>query len=288
MKVFAISLFLVFSALAQEDNPHIAVLELQGNNIQQGDIAGLSNMLRTELFKTRKFKVIERGQMDEILKEQKFQMSGCTSQECAVEVGQLLGVQYMVTGSVDKVGSTYLADIRMVNVENGEIHNAVNETCMDCRIDMVLVKTMKSVAAKLAGVSAAPPAPGAEKPVRKPAPPPPVPAWEKAGMTEVEYTEYRKSGLSKAKWQEYNASGMQPGEFKEYQASGLGSAEWTEYKASGQDLETWKRENKPSKTWMWVTGGAAAAVGVVAGVLWVTREEEQPGTMNVHNTITVN
>ena len=59
-------------------------------------------------------------------------MSGCTSQECVVAVGEVLGVQYMVVGSVDKLGRTYLADIRMVDVETGEVINAVNETCKKC------------------------------------------------------------------------------------------------------------------------------------------------------------
>ena len=36
------------------------------------------------------------------MEEQGFQQSGCTSDECAAEVGQLLGVQFMVADPLEK------------------------------------------------------------------------------------------------------------------------------------------------------------------------------------------
>lgn len=60
----------------------------------------LTNRFRDELVTTDKYKVIERGKMDEILQEQAFQQTGCTSDECAVEVDHLFvkswdGVKYV-------------------------------------------------------------------------------------------------------------------------------------------------------------------------------------------------
>ena len=43
--------------------------------------------------------------MEDILKEQGFQQTGCTSDECVVEVGKIIGVQQMVGGSISKVGN---------------------------------------------------------------------------------------------------------------------------------------------------------------------------------------
>ena len=59
--------------------------------------------------------------MESILTEQGFQMSGCTSTECAVEAGKLLGVQKMIGGSVGKLGSLYNLSIRIIDVETGRI-----------------------------------------------------------------------------------------------------------------------------------------------------------------------
>ena len=45
--------------------------------------------------------------MNDILKEQGFQQTGCTDASCAVQAGQLLNVKYMIIGSVDRVGNIY-------------------------------------------------------------------------------------------------------------------------------------------------------------------------------------
>ena len=101
----------------------IAVLDFDVNNVSQSDVRALSDRLREELFKTKQYKVLERALMEEVMKEQGFQQSGCTSNECIVQVGQLTGVQKMVGGSVSKVGNVYSVSSRIVNVETGEIEN---------------------------------------------------------------------------------------------------------------------------------------------------------------------
>ncbi|MFC1586138.1 PEGA domain-containing protein [Fibrobacterota bacterium] len=149
-----IIVFFLFSAsfLIAEDNPHIAVMELEGNGVSKTDIIGLSNRFRTELFKTEHFTVIERGQMNLILKEQAFQLSGCISQECVIQVGQLLSVKYMVVGSVDKVSDLYSVDLRMVNVESGKIEKSVTDECEGCKLSDVLKLTIRNAARKMAGL----------------------------------------------------------------------------------------------------------------------------------------
>ena len=85
----------------------IAVLELQGEGVSLAEARTLTDRLRSRLVNTNVFHVLEREQMDEILGEQGFQQSGCVSDECAVEVGQLIGVQLMVAGSIGKIGNLY-------------------------------------------------------------------------------------------------------------------------------------------------------------------------------------
>ncbi len=104
--------------VAQES---IAVLNFEGTGISVSEAISLTDRFRTDLVRTNMVTVVERGQMENILKEQDFQLSGCTSEECAVEVGQLLGVTSMVAGTIGKLGSTYIIDIRMIDVESGKI-----------------------------------------------------------------------------------------------------------------------------------------------------------------------
>lgn len=108
--------------VAQES---IAVLDFEGRGIASIEAASLTDRLRSYLVQTDAITVVERGAMDQILREQDFQMAGCTSDECAVEVGQLLGVTRMVAGSIGKLGSIYTMDLRVVDVGTGKIIQSI-------------------------------------------------------------------------------------------------------------------------------------------------------------------
>jgi TolB-like protein len=155
MRLFYFMLFYMsFSAIlfAQSAIPNIAVLDLDGNGITKSDLGGLSNRLRAELINTGKFNVIERSKMDEILKEQGFQQTGCTNTECAVEIGQLIGVQQIVIGSVDKVADILSVNIRLVDVRSGKIGRNAIQDCEACGLSDVLKVTIHNTARLLAGL----------------------------------------------------------------------------------------------------------------------------------------
>jgi TolB-like protein len=100
---------------------NIAVAELSAQGMSASDAAVITDVLRNELVKTGRFKVIEKQNMDKVLAEQAFQQTGCTTDECAVRLGKLLNVQRIVVGSFGKLIDKYLVNLRVVNVETGEI-----------------------------------------------------------------------------------------------------------------------------------------------------------------------
>ncbi|MCK4640300.1 MAG: PEGA domain-containing protein [Candidatus Marinimicrobia bacterium] len=110
-------------SLAQE-SVTIAVLKLRPSGIQESEAEILTDYVRSILVEMNLYQVVDRGKMNEILKEQEFQLSGCTSTECAVEVGELLGVQKMLTGSVGKFGKLFTIELRMINIETGRIEKS--------------------------------------------------------------------------------------------------------------------------------------------------------------------
>ena len=59
--------------------------------------------------------------MQKVLMEQAFQNTGCTSSECAVKLGKVLNVQKMVVGSFGKFLDSYVLNVRVVDVESGEV-----------------------------------------------------------------------------------------------------------------------------------------------------------------------
>ena len=133
---------------ANSNKKSIAVLDLDAYGVPPSDALALSNRLTTELFKTAYFNVVEREKTEEILDEQGFQLSGCTSSECLVEAGKLLNVELMLGGSISKVGDYYSIELRIIGVETGEILS-VASVDIQGNIGKVLVKGIKEAVQKI-------------------------------------------------------------------------------------------------------------------------------------------
>ena len=92
-------------AFAQERKLNIAVMDLGAISISENEALALTDELRGHIIKAGKFKVIERTRMADVLKEFGFQQTDmCNTQECYVEMGQQVGVEKMVVGSVNQLG----------------------------------------------------------------------------------------------------------------------------------------------------------------------------------------
>ena len=113
-------LLLLFSLVSAQDfRQTVAVIDFDASGISQLEATSLTNRFRTAVGDVGAMRLVERGMMEEVLQEQGFQQTGCTSEECAVEVGQLLGVQNMIGGSIGRVGETFTLDVRMISVQSG-------------------------------------------------------------------------------------------------------------------------------------------------------------------------
>jgi len=99
----------------------VAVLEFETEGLNNISSSALSSIVRKEVRNNKEYRLIDRNMVKAVLEEQGFQQSGCVSSECAVEVGQLLGVQKMVTGTVSGLGSLYLVEIFVLDVATGLI-----------------------------------------------------------------------------------------------------------------------------------------------------------------------
>ena len=116
------------AAQLAEGKVTVAILDFEGRGINQMEAATLTDRLMSEMVSTDAVIMVERNQMAEILEEQGLQQSGCTSAECAAEVGALLGVQNMVSGSFGKLGNTYTIDAKLFSVETGATIRSSSKT----------------------------------------------------------------------------------------------------------------------------------------------------------------
>ena len=130
MRLFLSTLILQISLpiISAQEKETVAILDFEGRGISQMEAQTLTDRFTSELASTNAMILVERNQMNEILDEQGFQQSGCTSAECAAEVGALLGVQHMVAGSFGKLGNSYTIDAKMFSVESGKTEKTVSTT----------------------------------------------------------------------------------------------------------------------------------------------------------------
>ena len=175
-------------ALAQEKSPPaagaapgkelVAIMDLLMIDGSGAQGAALTNQLRAEVLKTGKVTLIDRSQMTAVLDEQALQQSGCTSQECAVDVGRILGIRKIVTGTITKLGdSLWQVSVQMVDVETAETVRADTFNHVGVFQDL-LIKGMSNVALLLFPDDTKPPQQIVEE--TRPAAPPPAPAAVKS------------------------------------------------------------------------------------------------------------
>ncbi|MBI4689374.1 MAG: curli production assembly protein CsgG [Nitrospirae bacterium] len=97
----------VLTSEAAAKKKKIAVLDFEFATIRDrwwpGDWnlgKGISDMVVTQLVKDGTFSVIERNKLDKVLSEQKLGASGLVDASTAAQIGKILGVQAVITGSV--------------------------------------------------------------------------------------------------------------------------------------------------------------------------------------------
>jgi TolB-like protein len=144
--LFSVNIFATGNSTQPKTN--IAVADFIGQGVDASTASVITDRLRSELFNTGTVAVLERSQMQEILKEQGFQQAGCTTDQCAVETGQMLGVKYMVVGSIGLVGHTYTLAGRLIDVSTGKMMATANVDCK-CEIDDILSRSTVEISRKL-------------------------------------------------------------------------------------------------------------------------------------------
>jgi curli biogenesis system outer membrane secretion channel CsgG len=113
MKKLIALLVILAAASAFAQKPRVAILEfknksLGGHHYWWDDKVGAAaqDMLLTELVKSGKYAVVEREQIAAIMQEKGLVLSGDVDPSTAMKIGKLLGVQYLITGSVTEFGKT--------------------------------------------------------------------------------------------------------------------------------------------------------------------------------------
>jgi len=135
----------------QQEQLTIGVIDLEANGVEDSEARAITERFRTYLGRTNVFQVIERNQMEQIMEEMGFQASGaCNTDECVVQVGQVLGASKMVAGSVSKVGNLYTLQIRMIDMATSRIEHPLFKDVTG--IEQVLLEATRELSDELANL----------------------------------------------------------------------------------------------------------------------------------------
>ncbi|MDD2805813.1 MAG: CsgG/HfaB family protein [Elusimicrobiales bacterium] len=81
----------------------------------------VSELLTARLQRDGAFRLVERAQLETVMKEQALGLSGALDSAAAAQVGKLAGARLSVLGTVARVGNSYQISSKLVDTESAEI-----------------------------------------------------------------------------------------------------------------------------------------------------------------------
>lgn len=155
-----LTLLLVLGAPAQADTvskksrvgteavgPTVAVLyfDYSGNDDELGFLRkGLAQMLVTDLSESKKLRLVERIDLEAVLKELKLNRSNKIDKASANQIGKLLGARYLVTGGYFEFQGRLRVDAKIIDVETGVVkgigahHDSANFLTLEAELALKL------------------------------------------------------------------------------------------------------------------------------------------------------
>jgi hypothetical protein len=149
--------------------PKVAVLDaIIPQNMDPSVISPATDKIIEKLVQSNRFTVLDRANIENVLKEREFQVSGMVSDQDAVTAGKYLGADFIVVSKISKVGDTNFISGKMINVKSGVI---VSTTSAQGEGKLAVVISLAGQVGEVlaGGVATQPPAQGQDVVV---APPP--------------------------------------------------------------------------------------------------------------------
>jgi hypothetical protein len=123
-RVFLITAILVMAAAGLSAQPKVAVLDaVIPQNMDPSVVVPVTEKIVERLVVSGRFTVLDRANIESVLKEREFQVSGMVSDQDVVTAGKYLGADFVVVAKVQKVGDTYFISAKMIAIKTGVIAN---------------------------------------------------------------------------------------------------------------------------------------------------------------------
>ncbi|MFA5781161.1 MAG: hypothetical protein WC868_02710 [Bacteroidales bacterium] len=124
--VLCLMLISNMNANAQLVKKTVGILNIYSRGVGLYD-EEMGNLLRSEVEKLDSFSVIDRFDMNYLIKQKNLN-ADCNSKLCLIEVGKIVNAEKMFSGSVEKIGEKIIITLRLIDVKAGTIEKTqVNE-----------------------------------------------------------------------------------------------------------------------------------------------------------------
>ncbi len=116
------------------ERKRLAVMYFDSPGLSEDVAKTTSYLLEGRLGNSPFVDLIERNQINAVLSELNYQMTGLTP-SAAVEVGQHLNAQYVLVGSINKLGNLLIITVKLVNVATAQIEGTREVQCQNATIE---------------------------------------------------------------------------------------------------------------------------------------------------------
>lgn len=107
-------------ANGQNKKPVAAVLGIDSKGVIQ-DAESVGYMVRLELEKANVYTIMDKYDVAELVKKNSIDVKTCFGKTCVVAAGKSLGVDKMITGSVERFGEKIVISLKVIDISTEEV-----------------------------------------------------------------------------------------------------------------------------------------------------------------------
>ncbi|MBU8923009.1 MAG: CsgG/HfaB family protein [Bacteroidales bacterium] len=140
----------IVEGLKTQQASQIAVVQFQNLDGTVTEFGGfLAEEMITRLYKTGSFRVVEREMLNRVMAEHELATSGLVDESTAKELGRLLGVDAIATGTITDLGQRVRINSRLIATETGSVFSVAAVTLpKDSSIEILMGKILISDGSK--------------------------------------------------------------------------------------------------------------------------------------------
>jgi TolB-like protein len=128
-KAVLILCLLNIAVLGHSQDFTVAVTDFTARSgYSEEELENITELFAGFLLETKQVRVLTRSQWGAILKEYEFQFSGYVADSEIRRLGEALGAQAVITGTMMKLGGNNILNLSLLDIESGEMLSAARKT----------------------------------------------------------------------------------------------------------------------------------------------------------------